>query len=109
MLSCAEYVFETHGPFGTGKHARAAWHVPDARVGAMELDDVADDGAPVIASLPMGGGAVRGPGAGKLCVRWGLGNELRIVRARGPANAAGADANDPGTSQGAAYVVQWCV
>ena len=51
----------------------------------MELDDVADDGAPVIASLPMGGGAVRGPGAGKLCVRWGLGNELRIVRARGPA------------------------
>ena len=75
----------------------------------MELDDIADDGAPVIASLPMGGGAVRGPGAGKLCVRWGLGNELRIVRARGPANAAGADANDPGTSQGAAYVVQWCV
>ena len=102
-------VFETHGPLGTGKHARAAWHVPDARVGAMELDDVADDGAPVIASLPMGGGAVRGPGAGKLCVRWGLGNELQIVRARGPANAAGADANDPGTSQGAAYVVQWCV
>jgi hypothetical protein len=75
----------------------------------MELDDVVDDGAPVIASLPMGGGAVRGPGAGKLCVRWGLGNELRIVRARGPADAAGADADDPGTSQGAAYVVQWYV
>ena len=88
----------------------AAWHVPDAgSLGAMELDLVADDGAPVIASLPMGGGAVRGPGAGKLCVRWGLGNELQIVRARGPANADGNRRERPGTSQGAAYVVQWCV
>lgn len=76
----------------------------------MALDDVAAGGAPVIASLPMGGGAVRGPGAGKLCVKWGLGNELRVTRARGPGvHAAGGDPVNGGVSQGAAYVVQWYV
>ena len=76
----------------------------------MALDDVAAGGAPVIASLPMGGGAVRGPGAGKLCVKWGLGNELRVTRARGPGvHAVGGDPVNGGVSQGAAYVVQWYV
>ena len=85
------------------------------------MTDVMDagDDVPIIANLPMGGGAVRGPGAGALHVRWGLGNELRVSRVRrapatdaadeaGDASVVGAmDADAP--SQGAAYVVQWCV
>jgi hypothetical protein len=70
-------------------------------------------GVPVLAHLPMGGGPVRGPGAGRLHVRWGVGNELRVCRtanadATRDANAAGGDADASGVSQGAAYVVQWC-
>ena len=86
------------------------------------MTDVMDagDDVPIIANLPMGGGAVRGPGAGALHVRWGLGNELRVSRARAPATDDAADEEGEGArvvgamdadapSQGAAYVVQWCV
>lgn len=62
--------------------------------------------APVIATLPMGGGAVSGPGAGKLHVQWGLGNELRVCRMQGGFDGAAAAAADT-PSSGAAYVVQW--
>ena len=65
-------------------------------------------GVPVIANLPMGGGAVSGPGAGKLHVQWGVGNELRVCRVQGSDGvASGADTDDSGVSNGAAYVVQW--
>lgn len=65
-------------------------------------------GVPVIANLPMGGGAVSGPGAGKLHVQWGVGNELRVCRVQGSVGAAsGANTDDSGISHGAAYVVQW--
>ena len=68
--------------------------------------------APVIATMPMGGGAVSGPGAGKLHIQWGVGNELRVCRVQGSDGAGdGAAAQQSGDgelpSHGAAYVVQW--
>lgn len=79
--------------------------------------------APVIAVMPMGGGAVCGPGAGKLHVRWGVGNELRVCRLAGdggggstahetsaavaPDGAADGADGAASLSSGAAYVVQW--
>ena len=68
--------------------------------------------APVIATMPMGGGAVSGPGAGKLHIQWGVGNELRVCRVQGSDGGGnGAAAVQSGDSElpsnGAAYVVQW--
>lgn len=72
--------------------------------------------APVIATMPMGGGAVSGRGAGKLHVQWGLGNELRVCRVQGSDGGAAAGGgattqlsggDEEPFSSGAAYVVQW--
>ena len=68
-------------------------------------------GVPVLAHLP-GRRPGPQPRRGRLHVRWGVGNELRVCRtanadATRDANAA-ADADASAVSQGAAYVVQWC-
>ena len=63
----------------------------DASTFTMDVMDPTTDPVPVIATLPMGGGAVTGPGAGVLHVQWGIGNELRVSRVRG---------TEPGTAVG---------
>ena len=82
----------------------------DASTFTMDVMDPTTDPVPVIATLPMGGGAVTGPGAGVLHVQWGIGNELRVSRVRGtePGTAAATSVDESEeVSSGAAYVVQW--
>ena len=85
----------------------------DASTFTMDVMDPTTDPVPVIATLPMGGGAVTGPGAGVLHVQWGIGNELRVSRVRGtePGTAVTTSVDESEeVSSGAAYVVQWgCV
>ena len=71
----------------------------------MSESDVSG-GVPVIANLPMGGGAVSGPGAGRLHIQWGLGNELRVCRVQGPDGGVTTD-GDGAPPQAAAYIVRW--
>ncbi len=76
----------------------------------MDVMDPDRSSVPVIATLPMGGGAVTGPGAGVLHVQWGLGNELRVSRVRGTEPSGTGATPTEGSdeiSSGAAYVVQW--
>jgi hypothetical protein len=82
----------------------------DASTFTMDVMDPTTDPVPVIATLPMGGGAVTGPGAGVLHVQWGIGNELRVSRVRGtePGTAVATSVDESeDVSSGAAYVVQW--
>jgi len=82
----------------------------DASTFTMDVMDPTTDPVPVIATLPMGGGAVTGPGAGVLHVQWGIGNELRVSRVRGtePGTAVATSVDESEeVSSGAAYVVQW--
>ena len=82
----------------------------DASTFTMDVMDPTTDPVPVIATLPMGGGAVTGPGAGVLHVQWGIGNELRVSRVRGtePGTAVTTSVDESEeVSSGAAYVVQW--